>query len=352
MNVVNAENLSSAKGANYMRFLTRFLSTVKWIVLLLMVQGCAVVVFPSLYPRKGSLQEIEVESPEGWFVKDKILMVDVSGFLSSRESKGLFGSSRNVVDEMKEILRKAENDPKIRCLILRINTPGGEVTSSDILYHELMNFKQKTGKPIIAEMMGLATSGGYYVAMAADKVYAHPTSLTGNIGVVSIFPRLEELGYKVGIDIRVIKSGDKKDIGSMWREFTKEERSILQSLIDEYYGQFLDKVAENRKNLDRAKITELADGRVYTARQALEAGLIDGIAYLPEAIEKAQMEAGISDSSVIMYKRSHEYKENIYSTSANPVPSVSANTQIGLINVDAPGFSLDTGPQFLYLWLP
>jgi protease-4 len=285
-------------------------------------------------------------------VNDKILLVDVSGFISSYESRGLLGSSKNAVDEMKEILKKAEEDPNIRALILRINTPGGEVTASDILYHEIKNFKEKTGKSVIAEMMGLATSGGYYVAMAADKVYAHPTSLTGNIGVVSIFPRLEDLSAKVGIDIRVIKSGDKKDIGSMWREFTSEERTILQSLIDEYYNQFLDRIVENRKNLDRTKIRELADGRVYTARQALEAGLIDGIAYLPDAIKKAQEEVGISDSSVIMYKRPHEYKENIYSATGVPIPQASGNTQIGLINVDAAGFSFDTGPQFMYLWLP
>jgi protease-4 len=335
-----------------MRFSARILWAIKWIVLLLTLQGCAIVVIPSLYPRKGSLQEIQVQNPEGWFVKDKILMVDVSGFISSSEGRGLFGSSKNMVDEMKEILKKAAEDPKIRAVILRINTPGGEVTASDILYHEITNFKKNTGKAVIAEMMGMATSGGYYVAMAADKVYAHPTSLTGNIGVVSIFPRLQELSAKVGIDVRVIKSGDKKDIGSMWREFTSEEQAILQSLIDDYYNQFLDKIRENRKNLDQAKIRELADGRVYTARQALEAGLIDGIAYLPDAIVNAREQAGIFDAAVVMYKRPQEYKENIYSAIGAPVPQASGNTQIGFINVDAQGISLDKGPQFLYIWLP
>ncbi|MBN1902053.1 signal peptide peptidase SppA [Candidatus Sumerlaeota bacterium] len=335
-----------------MKYFPGIMGVVKWALLLLLLQGCAVIVFPSLYPRKSGLQEIEVESSEGWFVSDKILLVDISGFISSSESRGLLGSSTNLVDDMKEILRMAEKDANIRALILRINTPGGEVTASDIIYEELMDFKKKTGKAVVAEMMGMATSGGYYIAMAADRIYAHPTSLTGNIGVVSIFPRLQELSARVGIDVRVVKSGDKKDIGSMWREFTTEERNILQSLIDDYYNQFLERIGENRKNLERDKIKELADGRVYTARQALEAGLIDGIAYLPEAIKKAQIEAGVSDASVIMYKRSHQYRENIYSMLGGANPEASKNTQIGLINVDAQGLSLERGPQFLYLWLP
>jgi len=317
----------------------------------LLLQGCAVVIFPSLHPRKGRLEETEVESARGWFVKEKILLVDISGFLSSEEKRGLLGSSKNVVDELKEILRKAEQDSRIKAVVLRINTPGGGVTTSDIIYNELKSFRERTGTPIIVEMMGMATSGGYYIAMAADRIFAHPTTLTGNIGVVSVFPRLEELTSKIGVDIRVIKSGDKKDIGSMWRDFSPEEKQILQSLIDDYYEQFISRVIENRANLDKERIRELADGRVFTARQALEAGLIDGIAYLPETLCAARELAGIRDSSVVMYKRAYEYKENIYSATGKIIPHVSGNTQIGLINVGGKGFPF-SGPEFLYLWLP
>ena len=328
------------------------------IVLLLMClsfflfQGCAVIVAPILYPRKGKIEEILIQEAEGWFVKDKALLVDISGILTSSKNGGLFGSSENVVDTLKEVLKKAEEDPYVKALVLRINSPGGDVTSSDIIYKELKEFRAKTGKIVVAEHMGLATSGAYYISMAADKVYAHPTTLTGNIGVIATFPKLKDLSTKIGIDVRVIKSGDKKDIGSLWRDFSPEEREILESVINEYYERFVTIVAENRKNLDREKVRALADGRIYTAGQALDLGLIDGIAYLSEAIDKARQEAGITDSKVVMYTRPHELKENIYSSSMIPDPASSRQTQIGLVNVNTRGGLLDPGPQFLYLWLP
>lgn len=321
-------------------------------LLLIFMQGCAVIISPSFYPRKDRLEEIEIQKPEGWFVSDKVLMVDITGILSSQDSGGLFGSSKNMVDELKEVLKKAEQDPSIKSLVLRINSPGGDVTSSDILYQEIKEFRKKTGKIVIAEIMGLGTSGAYYISLAADKVYAHPTSLTGNIGVIATFPKLENLTSKIGIDFRVIKSGDKKDIGSLWRDFSSEEREILQSVINEYYERFLNIVKENRKGLDQNTLGTLADGRIFTAGQALDAKLIDGIAYLPEAIKHARTEAGISDSRVVMYKRSNQYKENIYSMSDVFAPSSSAQTQIGLINVNTKGGIMNPGPQFLYLWIP
>jgi len=235
-------------------------------------------------------------------------------------------------------------------VVLRIDTPGGGVTASDIIYREIREFRERTGKPVIAQMMGMAASGGVYISMAADRIYAHPTTLTGNIGVISVFPRLEGLAGKIGMDVRVIKSGDKKDIGSMWRDFTPEERRILQSVIDEYYGKFLEVVLESRGNAGSSRLREIADGRVLTAWQALEAGLIDGVCYLPESIEKAKEESGISDSVVVTYKRRHEYRENIYSLHGSEAPS--ARTQIGLFNVDAGGVSMDTTPRFMYLWAP
>jgi len=316
------------------------------------MQGCAVIIMPSFYPRKDKLVEVDIQKPEGWFVSEKVLVVDITGILTSSDRGGIFGSSENMVDEIKEVLKKAEMDPSIKSLVLRINSPGGDVTSSDILYNELKEFRKNTGKIVIAEIMGLAASGGYYISLAADKIYAHPTSLTGNIGVIATFPKLENLTSKIGIDFRVIKSGDKKDIGSLWRDFSSEEREILQSVIDEYYERFLSIVKESRKGLDQNSLRTLADGRIFTAGQALDAKLIDGIAYLPEAIKHARTEAGISDSRVVMYKRSNQYKENIYSTSDISTPSGSAQTQIGLINVNTKGGILSPGPQFLYLWIP
>jgi protease-4 len=294
-----------------------------------------------------------VEESQGWFVLNKVLLVDISGVLSTGESGSLFGSTRNDIEEMKEILKKAEQDAYIKAVILRINTPGGEVTASNILYREVREFKKKTGKPVIAVMMDISTSGGYYVAMAADKVYALPTTLTGNIGVIYILPKLEGLASKIGIEMRVIKSADKKDMSSPWRDFSPQEREILQSLINNYFEQFLQIVAENRVNLTMEKIRTLADGRIFAARQALEAGLIDGITTLPEAIQLARQSAGISDSRIVMYNRPQDVKENIYSSSSsNHTPSATGDTQVGIINLNANGFKFNPSPRFMYLWMP
>jgi len=316
-------------------------------------QGCAIVVSPSFHEQKGKLREVTVEDAKGWFVLNKVLLVDLSGVLSSSESGGLFGSTKNDIEEMKEILKKAEEDSYIKAVILRINTPGGEVTASDILYREIKEFKKKTGKPVIAVMMDISTSGGYYVAMAADKVYSVSTSLTGNIGVIYILPKLEGLASKIGIEMRVIKSADKKDMSSPWRDFSPQEREILQSLINNYFEQFLKIVAENRKNLTMEKIRTLADGRIFSAQQALDAGLIDGITTLPDAIQLARKSAGISDSRVVMYNRPQDVKENIYSSSSSDhIPSAKGDTQGGVINLNANGFMLNPAPRFMYLWMP
>jgi protease-4 len=319
----------------------------------MLLQGCAIVVSPSFHEQKGKLREVTVEESQGWFVLNKVLLVDLSGVLSTGESGSLFGSTRNDIEEMKEILKKAEQDANIKAVILRINTPGGEVTASNILYQEVREFKKKTGKPVIAIMMDISTSGGYYVAMAADKVYALPTTLTGNIGVIYILPKLEGLASKIGIEMRVIKSADKRDMSSPWRDFSPQEREILQSLINNYFEQFLHIVAENRANLTMEKIRTLADGRIFSAQQALEAGLIDGITTLPEAIQLARRSAGISDSRVVMYNRPHDVKENIYSSSSSSyTPSATGDTQVGLINLNANGFKLNPSPRFMYLWMP
>lgn len=318
----------------------------------LLLQGCAIVISPSLHSRKGRLRETMVQDAERFFTFDKILIMDLSGVISGEDSRSLFGSSKNSPEEIKEILNIVEKDPAIRAILLRIDSPGGDITPTDTIYQEIMEFKKKTKKPVIAIMTGVAASGGFYISMAADRIYAQPTTLVGNIGVIAVYPKLEGLTQKIGVDMRVIKSCDKKDIGSMWRDFSPEESEILQNITAEYYEKFLDIVASGRENLNREKIRALADGRIYTAKQALEAGLIDGIVTLPEAINLAKASAGIRDASVVMYQRPGEYKENIYSQSSSLSNDMGNKTQIGLINLDAQGLNFNPAPRFMYLWLP
>ncbi len=316
------------------------------------LSGCITFIGTSFSQQKRKLTETILEEPEGFFTLDKILLVDVSGFLDMVSSGGFFSSSDNAVETLKEILRKAEEDSRIRCIVLRINSPGGGVTTSDIMYQELKNFREKSGIPIVVHMMDLAASGGYMVAMAGDRIYAQPTTLTGSIGVISIYPDLEGLTGKIGVKMRVIKSGPVKDIGSIWRAFTSEERDILQQITNEYYRHFVETVVRGRPELSRSRIEELADGRVYTAQQALDAGLIDGVGHLPDTLKQARALAGIRDAAVVTYKRPYEFSENIYSSSGAKTPESDAASQVGFVNIDARGVSALPGPGFYYLWLP
>ncbi|OGL46983.1 MAG: signal peptidase, partial [Candidatus Schekmanbacteria bacterium RBG_16_38_10] len=220
---------------------------------------------------------------------DKILMIDISGIISEAGGSGVSGlfSNEDMVASIKEQLEKAKEDNRIKAVILRINSPGGTVTASDIIYNEIKKFKEENDIKIISCMMDVGASGAYYIAMASDVVIAHPTALTGSIGVIFENFNVEGLFNKLGIKDASIKSGDKKDIGSPFRAITEEEKEILQEVNDNLYQRFFDVVYEGREELDRDDVKRLADGRIYSAEQALEEKLIDKIGYLDDAIEVA-----------------------------------------------------------------
>jgi protease-4 len=311
------------------------------IILGLWFTGCSITI--SVFPAIEPLQEKVVQAAQRQ-TDNKILLLDIEGVLFSQEYHSLFFSSRNTVAEVKERLRKAERDPQIKAVVIRVNSPGGEVTACDTIYHELKRFKRRTGTKIIVCMTNIATSGGYYISMVADKIVAHPNCITGSIGVISILCNVEGLLNKVGIKIEVIKAGQRKDIGSPYRKMLAEERKLLQRIIDQMYEGFLKVVREGRPNLSEEEIHRLADGMIFTARQALQHGLIDWIGFLPGAIQLAKQEAKLPHADVIMYHRPGEYIENIYSEPVSP----------GLI---LPQLSLKTllkgeSQRFYYLWLP
>jgi len=272
--------------------------------------------------------------------------MDISGIILDKEED--FMSLRTMprlTARIKEELDKASEDSRVMAVVLRVNSPGGTVTTCDIINHELKKFKQKTGKIVVAELMDVAASGGYYIAAASDRIVAHPTTITGSIGVVAYNINASGLLEKIGITNETIKSGDKKDIGSPLRPMTDEERKILQGIIDSLYSRFLDAVAEGRKEIAKEEFKGIADGRVYTAEQALKIKLIDRIGYLDDAIELAKSEAGIKDATIVTYARPGSYRSNIYS--AWDMPSI-----INLVNIDAGSFMGFPGIRFMYLWMP
>jgi protease-4 len=277
--------------------------------------------------------------------KEKILIIDVEGLISSLTSSSLFAREGDLLSQIYYRLEKASEDPSVRGIILRLDTPGGEVTASDIIYNEIMKFKQKTKRPVVGLMMGTAASGGYYIASACDYIIAHPSTITGSIGVISIFPVVQELLTKIGVKMNVIKSGEMKDSGSSLRDLTEEEKKVFQGIIDELYQNFLDVIYKNRmSSITLEELKKIADGRVYTAQQALKLKLIDGIGYFDSALKKALSLASLKQAKVIGYSYYPKTKTNIYAMSLQDTSLLKENSFEKLFP------SLKTG--FYYLWLP
>ena len=308
-----------------------------WVVIF--SYSCALI---KVSPQIESFEEIVVE--EGSAV-EKILLIDIDGPISNRPKKTLVGfrSDTGMVDRIREILKKAEKDKNIKGILLRVNSPGGTVTSSDIIYHEIKSFKERFKVKVYVSVIDVAASGGYYVALAGDRIMVHPTSLVGSIGVLALKLNLESLMDKVGVEWEVVKSSKKKDFMSPFRPLTKEERVLFQETIDRYYDRFVDLVVLNRDGLDVKEVRALADGRVYNARQALNNHLVDSIGYLKDLVELAKKELDQPDLKVVTYSRPREYKSNYYS-------SMGSTPKISLINLDL-GFDWNQiSPQFLFLW--
>jgi protease-4 len=247
---------------------------------------------------------------------------------------------------VREQLDRARDDDEVRGVLLRIQSPGGTVTASDIIYREIVRFKEQTKRPVVAQCMGLCASGGYYVAMAADRMLAHPTSVTGSIGVIFTGLSLAGLMEKIGVEDQTLTSGPYKDAGTPLRRMTPEEQQQLQSVIDDLFASFVEVVRKGRPALPADDLTRLADGRIYSARQAKEAGLVDEIGYLPDAVDELERRAGLEESRVVVYHRPREWRENLYSASAPPEPRALLPNASRL----AAAFGGPAG--FLYLWWP
>lgn len=275
----------------------------------------------------------------------KILLVEIDGVIrEAPETAGFFGTtSEGTVARIREELDRAREDDAVRAVLLRVNSPGGTVTGSDLIHREILRFKQERGVPVIAQLMGMATSGGYYVALAADRIQAQPTTVTGSIGVIFTSINVAGLMEKIGVEDQTITSGEFKDTASLLRRMTPEERAQLQSVLDELYARFVDVVRQGRPDLDADAVRAVADGRIFSAQQALEHGLVDGIGFLDDAVQEAERRAGLEQARVVTYHRPREYQSNLYTR-----PSRSVMPEVRLF----PDWMEGQGPAFLYLWTP
>jgi protease-4 len=292
----------------------------------------------------GPVEETVILDSKHCLCRNKVAIIDVEGVILNARSSGLLGSGENPVSLFRERLDAAAADSRIKAVVLRINSPGGAVTASDIMYQDLLRFRRDTCKPVVACMMDVAASGGYYISMACDRVYAHPTTVTGSIGVIMSLYNAHGLFEKIGLASNPIKSGPNKDLGNPGRPMTEEERQILQGIVNGFYDQFVAVVVKGR-NLPEERIRALADGRVYMGLDARKLGLVDEIGYLDDAIQSAMDMACLCDARVVAYDRCDGYRGSIYAG----LPRLPSEINV---KFDVPGLGHQGGAAFMYLWEP
>ena len=312
------------------------------ILLMLTVSGCAAPRIALVSGDSVPLREYTLEGTE----KGKVVVIPVRGKIDDDPKMGLLQDKPSMLQEFVAQLRKAEADDQVGAVLLKIDSPGGSVTASDLLYHEIAAFKGRTGKKVVAALMNVAASGGYYMALPADHIVAHPTTITGSVGVLFLQPKVTGLMEKIGVGVDVNKSGKNKDMGSPFRQSSPEEKVIFQELTDRLAKRFLDLVEQHRK-LDKNALAEVATARVYLADEALERRLVDQIGYLNDAVSKAKELAGMPrDAKVVVYRRSEYPNDTVYNTRT----SWEGGRKLSLVDLELPVSMSDLQAGFYYLW--
>lgn len=299
------------------------LSVLANIVLVLMLIGLVAVFATS--QRDIFIEEVIQPGPR----TAKIAVINLRGIIDDEQAKNIYRQ-----------LKAASKDKWVKGLIIRTNSPGGAISASDQIHNEVLKYKRKEDKPVVAFMQGIAASGGYYTSVACDKIIAEPTTITGSVGVIIGYLVLQELlEGKLGIQPVIIKSGQKKDWPSSFRQPTEEELKYLEDkVLIPAYNRFLQIVDDGRPSLTLDDVKRLADGSVYGAEEALDEKLIDKIGYLDDAIEQVLSLAGIEEARVVEYRRPFSWASFLDSRSGN------------LLNINkATLYELST-PQVLYLW--
>lgn len=289
--------------------------------------------------RVRDLVEVLIEG-EG---TDKIAIIPIKGVITAQTTKRLIREIPSVVNSVKKQLQQAQDDNDVKAVILEVDSPGGGITASDIIYKEILDFKERTKKKVIVSMQDVAASGAYYISVAADKIISHPTTVTGSIGVIMPLINITDLVQRYGIKYASIKSGDMKDIGSPFKKMSVEEQAVLHNMVDEMYTRFLKIISEGR-DMEIESVRKLADGRIYTGTQALHNGLVDQLGYIEDAITVAKEMAGLKEAKIIRYKKTFTLAEIFSATMTNLFGHHTIK-----IDINASPFGEDC-PRFMYLW--
>lgn len=279
------------------------------------------------------------ESP----MQRKIVVIDVDGLMVNKNIGGLGSMGENPVALFREKLDAVAMDGNVGALVLRINSQGGGVTAADVMTRDLNQLKSQLGIPVVACLMDVGTGGAYYLATAADRIIAHPTSVVGGIGVILNVYRLDEALQGFSIYPIPIKSGEKIDIATPSRTMEEEERVMLQTMADSFHQRFIDRVTSTRP----VRSAEWFDGRVITGVQAEEAGLVDTVGYLDDAVVAARTLADLPVTAPVeMLRRDNDRAYTLLDVTPN------SPTMSSLIPLNIPGLDRSKLPTFLYMWQP
>lgn len=269
-----------------------------WTTALVLLYGACLGagLFQILTGKSGS-QEKTRQIPNIQSRSPAVAVVPVYGMITVGQDGPL---SANGTDRLIKRLKALAERNDVKAVVLRINSPGGSVGAVQEVYDEINRIKA-SGKKVVVSMGDVAASGGYYISAAADRIFANPGTLTGSIGVIFELSNVQELFKKIGVSMNPIKSSEHKDIGSPFREMTGAEKKIMQSIIDDAYGQFVNAIVQGRK-MDKEKVVALADGRIYSGAQAKQNGLVDELGDLDAAVSSAGELAGISGKPRVLYE--------------------------------------------------
>ncbi len=310
--------------------------------------GCAPISFNLHVGSTDAKLEVTKALNDAVGEKTKVVLIDLRGMIADNRSPKLLGVGPNPVDSVLARLAMAERDSDVAGVILRINSPGGTVTASDILHREIVRFRETTGKPVIASLGEVAASGGYYIALACDAIISEPTTITGSIGVIIPTINVSEGLNRIGIYSHAIKSGPNKDLANPLEPERDEHVRVLQGMVDEMYERFVALVDERRPMLSVGSRDDAIDGRVMTGARAAEIGLVDHIGGIREAHELVLERAGIERAALVKYRSRGAVTRTPYAATEVAVPQMSERP---LIDLGLDRLALDAGLAY-YVWVP
>lgn len=290
----------------------------------------------------------------------KVALIEVRGLIVDAATPGILGQGLNPVDALVAELARAEHDNAVKAVVLRIDSPGGSVTASDVMYRELRRFMDRTHKPVVASLATVAASGGYYIALGADEIVTEPTCITGSIGVIFPTFNFSNAMNRWGIQSRAVVSRPNKDLASPFEPMEDAHYAILQSLVDEQYARFRGLVVERRPTLDQSRLDEATDGRIVSGLQAIDLGLADSTGGIREAFDRAKARAGLEGARLVRYHAPDQQPRTPYanaslsaSADASTTPSAPSETSVNLLQINLPGTShWPAEPGAYYLWMP